>query len=610
MNLGNRKYIIHHIEENTTAINRIASQSAVGGNRRTTEYRMSLVIDSQSLVQYQSNTVFSYPDTEIVIHCRVERTPGNTVIVRNLPEIDIGVRSEALYRQIDKRTVAGTSLGARTAQDKLRAGEHFHVNAGFIAVATDGVACLYRIYMVDSRLNYRSAVGCAVRISDIERGIPFVSKSRFPIINYFRPQFGFAVVSNNRVFVRRQNRCGQYVHVNHPRLFAVGIETPYFGTGGNDGVNAVAVLQAVGLIGLFGAYQASVQIPFHGGIITGIGQTGNYLRGIEQHVGEQADGFTGEYIHIHTQGLGRLYGQGKVRGTNRILDIVERAMFSRRIHISLRPNIFVDTRIGNDNAVGTRAAGNPEVSSVPVVADGRIGNIAAAVNQMGAYGKVAALTLGAVGGKQEEYRRITLRTLNRQGIANRLITIALGLTAHFINQGIVFTGKASLIYRQYAVVRNHFAVYIPLVVYLGGNRAGTVGKFDILQFNVAGRIHRRSRTMHRNFRIKVLVGRTFLNTANQYLILVVVDITVLTDNEQHIAFLILAAGPNMVAAFVNPQTRLTVFPTQIERVVGIITAPIVPPAGATVMGATFVVDTHHRRTFRAADHITVHKVAV
>ncbi len=610
IDLGNGNCVIHHINERATAINCVASQQRVGGDSTATEQGIRLVVSGQSLGQYQCYTIGTHPNIEIAIRQRVERTPGSTVIVRNLPEVDIGVRPEALYLQIDERCIAGASLGARTTQDKLRAGKHFHMNAGLVTVATDRVAGLYRVDMVDSRLNHRGAVVGAVRFTDIERGIPFVFKVRFPILDHFRPQLGFAVVGNDGVFVSRQNRSRQHIHVNHPRLLAVGIETLYFGAGGNDGINTVAILQAVGSISLIGAYESAVQIPFHRGILTGIGQTGNHLRGIEQHIGEQADGLTREYIHIDTQNLGRFHRQSKVRRTNRVLDVVECTMLGNRIHIGLRPDIFVDTRVGDYDAVGTGRAGDSKVATVPIVADRRIGHFAAAVNQVGAYGKVATLALGAVGGKQEEYRRITLRTLYRQGIANRLKPVTLSLAAHLVNQGIVHSRKAGFMNLQYAVGRNHLAVYIPLVVYLGGDSAGTAGKFDVLQFNIAYRIHRRSGTVHRDFRVKVQARATFLDTANQNFVLIVVDITALANDKQYIAFLIRATCPDMVAAFVNPQVVFSRTTHQIECIVGIVAAPVIPPAVATVVGTAFVVDTHHGITFLTADYITVHKVAV
>ncbi len=484
------------------------------------------------------------------------------------------------------------------------------MDTGLIAVTSDGIACLYRIIVVYARLDHGSAVLGTVRVDDVESGVPFVGDARFPILKHFGPKGGLRIIGNHGIPVRGKDGCGQDVHAHHPGLLAVGIQTLDFGTGRDDGIDAVAVTEAVGLVGKVTARQLTVQIPFHGRILSGILHARNHPGGVEQHFGEHTNRIAGEHVHVHAQGLGRFYGQDKIRRTDGILHVVERARHDARIHIGLRPDILVDARIGYDNAVGARIARNHDVAPVPIVTDGRIGNIAAAVQQMSTYHEITTLTLEAVGGKLEEHRRITLRTLHRQRVANHLQAIALGLAAHFVDQGIVETGETYPAGIERAVGGNDFSVQIPLVAYRGGDGAGRADDFDILQFDIAHGIDRRSGTMHGNLGIEILLGRAFLDATYQYFVLVVIDIATLTDNEQYVAFRVFASCPDMVAALIDHQGGPVVLPAQVERIVGIVTAPVVPPTAAAVMNATLVVDTHHRGTFLAADDVTEHEVSM
>ena len=281
----------------------------------------------------------------------------------------------------------------------------------------------------------------------------------------------------------------------------------------------------------------------------------------------------------------------------------------RGIHISLSPDIFIAAHLGKQEAVGYRTGGHQFGLTVPVVADSLIGDGTGAVEDMGANHIVSTFALLAVVREGKEYRRITLRFLNKDGIVNRLYITAIEFSTHFVNQGIVIrqTGGNGL---QNAVGGYQRTVDIPLVAHLGGNGTRLVVNLYLRQVNVVNRIDCRTGIIERYFGVERTADDTFLNTAYQHFVLIVVDIAVLTDNEQYIAFMPLAAAPDTVAAFVNHQGGITVFLTYVEAVVGIVTAPVVIPVTATGMAATLVVDTHHGRGFLAGNHVAVNEIAV
>ena len=228
-NLRYRSHIVENIQVNVAAVNGITVvETRVGGDGRTTEQGVGYIMFHAHLIDNQGNIIGSRLDA-VVRSGRIENRPGGAKVVRHFPIVVVRVGSEALYLQVNVCRIAQAGLGSRTTQNELRAGKHFHMHGGFVAGATNLVACLNRIVVVYLGAYHSSAVGLLVRRTDVERGIPFVGNARFPIFNHFSPKGGFLIIVNHRIHIRLDDRRRQYMHAQNLGLHTVGIQALDFG---------------------------------------------------------------------------------------------------------------------------------------------------------------------------------------------------------------------------------------------------------------------------------------------------------------------------------------------------------------------------------------------